>query len=361
MKILFRYIAGKFWPPFLFAFSIFSALFLIGDIFENIKTISTGTGTFALVLKYAAMRLPFYASSFLVPLSCLLASIYVITDLISSGEWTACLASGHRPMQIFAPVLACVLLVVVLAFANQELFVTGLKERSVELEQVQLKGKTDFNIDLVHNSTMKLPGNILLYAKTIDTASGIMSDINADEYNDDWTLKKQYIAETLSWENGHWIMHNGIERTFPDALTVSERPFETHTADFITIAKKDMQVDVNSAEDSNIATLIKKISFLTRSGLASHQERTNLHNKLAMPFLSVLMCMLAMPLVMVVGRKSKALNIISALIVAFAFWTLLNLMTTAGETGAINPIAAGWTSVWLCLGIVIFEYKKMRI
>ena len=107
MKILYRYIAKKFWGPFIFIILIFSLLIFLGDSLEKMRWINTYGTTLRLVLKYSFLTMPSWLIQVL-PVACLLSGLFVISDMISNGEWTACIAGGFTVRQIFKPLVLCI-------------------------------------------------------------------------------------------------------------------------------------------------------------------------------------------------------------------------------------------------------------
>ena len=104
MSRLFRYIAKKFWGPFFFAMGVFAALVVLGDTFEKLKTLSNGYSTLSAILTYSLLTFPSWLTT-IMPVACLLGAISVISEMVSSGEWTACVASGFSPDSCLNPSL----------------------------------------------------------------------------------------------------------------------------------------------------------------------------------------------------------------------------------------------------------------
>ncbi|MDR0645687.1 MAG: LptF/LptG family permease, partial [Elusimicrobiota bacterium] len=121
MSILSRYVAGKFWGPFIFIMCIFSALIFLGDSIEKMRWMTTYSAPFRMVLKYSLFTLPSWLIQIL-PVACLLSALLVISDMINAGEWTACLAGGFTVRQIFKPLIFCIRLASHSGFAVQEFF-----------------------------------------------------------------------------------------------------------------------------------------------------------------------------------------------------------------------------------------------
>ena len=123
------------------------------------------------------------------------------------------------------------------------------------------------------------------------------------------------------------------------------------------------EMAVGKAEDKllSIRSLTTKINFYRESGLAHYAAETTRQAKLATPFVTVIMCLLGMPFAISVRRKSKILNIIASLVIAFTFWWLLSMVTSMGQNGYINPYLAGWGPVLLFGAAVWGEFKWLKL
>ena len=90
-SLLFRYIARKFWVPFFFSMGVFATLVVLGDTFEKMKNLGNGSTTLGDVLSYSLVTFPNWLAT-IMPVACLLGAISVISEMVSNGEWTACVA-----------------------------------------------------------------------------------------------------------------------------------------------------------------------------------------------------------------------------------------------------------------------------
>ena len=111
----------------------------------------------------------------------------------------------------------------------------------------------------------------------------------------------------------------------------------------------------------SIRDLTKKINFHKQIGLSYYSAQTAKQSKLATPFVTVIMCLLGMPFAISSRRKSKIMNIIASMVIAFTFWWLISMATSIGENGYINPFIAGWGPVLIFSVVIFFEFKWMRL
>ena len=358
---LYRYIACKFWGPFFFALGIFTTLVVLGDIFEKMKNLSNGTTTVWDLLTYAAATFPNWLTT-IVPVACLLGAISVISEMVANGEWTACVAGGFAPKDLFKPIIVCILIVVAGTMLVQEFIVPGLNLKADEIYYTRIKPQENFNPHAETNVAIKISPEQMLFAKQVDAVRGVMNQVSLDTYNKQWEISTQIIAQEMRWDKQahHWMFKNGIERTFLSDMDTTEVSFEEKEAPFTTPPNKMV---VSKAEDKllSIRDLTTKVNFYRQSGLAHYTAETARQSKLATPFVTVIMCLLGMPFAISTRRKSKILNIIISFVIAFAFWWLISMFTSVGQNGYINPFVAGWGPVLFFAAAVWAEFKWLKL
>ncbi len=358
---LYYYIARKFWGPFFFALGIFTTLVVLGDIFEKMKNLSNGTTTVWDLLTYSACTFPNWLTT-IMPVACLLGAISVISEMVSNGEWTACVAGGFSPKQLFKPIIACILIVVVGTMLVQEFVVPSLNLKADEIYYTRVKPSASFNPHVENDVVIKISPYQMLFAKEVDISKGTMQRVSLDTYNNQWNISTQLIAQKMTWnpDEKHWVLQDGIERTFLSDMDTTEESFAQKIAPFTT-PPQDMAV--NKAEDKllSIRDLTTKINFYSQSGLSHYAAETNRQAKLATPFVTLVMCLLGMPFAISTRRKSKILNIIASLVIAFAFWWLISMVTSMGQNGYLNPYLAGWAPVLIFGAAVWVEFRWMKL
>ena len=127
------------------------------------------------------------------------------------------------------------------------------------------------------------------------------------------------------------------------------------------IRPEEMSIGRLDEDIMSIRDLTKRIRFHKRTGLASYSAETFRQAKLATPFVTLIMCLLGMPFAISTRRKSKILNIIASMVIAFTFWWLLSMCTSLGENGYLNPFLAGWGPVLVFGTVVFFEFKWLKL
>lgn len=359
--LLFGYIARKFWGPFFFAMGVFAALVVLGDTFEKMKNLGNGVTTLGDVLLYSLTTFPNWLTT-IMPVACLLGSISVISEMVSNGEWTACVAGGFAPRQLFKPIIACILGVCAVTMLMQEFIVPPLNIKADYIYYTRLKPHKDYNQYLENDVLIKFSPKQMLYAKTVDLTQGAMYHVSLDTYNDQWDIAEQIAAEKMSWnkDTQQWFFTKGVHRVFAGEMDTLEQPFDTLVSPLI-IRPNQMSVGRVDEDVMSIRELTKRIHFHKKTGISAYSAETQRQTKLATPFATLVMCLLGMPFAISTRRKSKILNIIASMVIAFTFWWIISMSTSVGQNGYINPFLAGWGPTLLFGVVVFFEFKWMKL
>ena len=359
--LIYRYIAKKFWGPFFFAMGVFTALVVLGDMFEKMKNLGNGTTTMWDIFSYAMLTFPNWLAT-IMPVACLLGAISVISEMVSNGEWTACVAGGFSPKQLFKPIVACILLVAGGTMLLQEFVVPPLNVKAKYVYYTRLKPHQNYNQFAENDVLIKISPAQMLYAKEVDLTKGVMTNVSVDTFNDSWDIANQIVANQLVWnpEEQSWLFSEGIRRTFVNDMETKEESFESEKAP-LTIHPDQMSIGRVAEDLMGIADLTKRIRFHKQTGISYYSAETMRQSKLATPVATIIMCLLGMPFAISTRRKSKIVNILTSMVIAFTFWWLISMCTSMGENGYINPFLAGWGPVLIFSVVVFFEFKWLRL
>ena len=230
------------------------------------------------------------------------------------------------------------------------------------LYRIRIKAEVNFNLNAESDVAMRIADNQMLFAKKVDLGQGVMEDVSLDIYDDLWNIASQFVAKRLVWDEDSqaWIFEKGTRRTFIDELDTEDEHFEQARSP-LELPPQDMSVNRTDNKLLSIRGLTKRIQFFKRSGLTTYAAETERQAKLASPFVTLIMCLLGMPFAISIRRKSKILNIIASIVIAFTFWWLISMVTSIGENGYINPFLAGWGPVLFFGAVVFFEFKWLKL
>ena len=357
--IIFKYIAAKFWGPFLFSLGVFAVLVFVADTFENMNVfVKSSTGFFA-VAKYLILTIPYWVLT-IMPAACLLGCLFVISDMISSGEWLASIASGYSIKQIFLPIILCVALVGFTNIFLQEFVSTAMFKKAEEIYQVDIKGKKDWSIGLHRNVILRLSKDKILTAQTLDVKHKIMNRVVLDILGEDGKIDYQLDVDKMVWNNEieSWFFVDGVKRTFDNLGGFTEEHFDEKPSK-ITFPPNTIAVTTLDPEFLTIRELLGKIKFLKVLGISNYKEKTYLYHKLVTPLAFIIICLLGMPFVVLVRKANKMVNVIIALVISFGFWWMMSVTLSMGEMGYMPPILSAFLPIILSSGLIYYEFKKL--
>lgn len=359
--LIYKYISKKFWGPFFFSLGVFATLVVLGDTFEKMKNLGNGVTTIWDILAYSTATFPNWITT-IMPVACLLGAISVISEMVSNGEWTACIAGGFSPRQLFKPIIMCILLVAAVTLLIQEFIVPPLNAKADYIYYTRLKPHPNYNQSLEQDVIIKISPAQMLFAKEVDLKQGAMNKVSVDTYNSQWEIAEQIVAEQMVWdkETESWLFVDGLRRTFTDATNTAEEKFTAAPAQ-VAIRPDQMSISRVDEDLMSVRDLTKRIRFHKQTGLSFYSAETMRQAKLATPFVTVLICLLGMPFAISTRRKSKILNIIASLVIAFSFWALISMFTSIGENGYVNPFVAGWGPVLFFSVVVFLEFKWLKL
>ena len=81
---------------------------------------------------------------------------------------------------------------------------------------------------------------------------------------------------------------------------------------------------------------------LRAGGLAVVKQQVALARKLAFPFVTLIMTLLAVPFASTIGRSGAMGGIGVGIALAISYWTLISVFAAIGAGGALPPALAAW-------------------
>jgi LPS export ABC transporter permease LptG/LPS export ABC transporter permease LptF len=137
-----------------------------------------------------------------------------------------------------------------------------------------------------------------------------------------------------------WGLDEGWNRTFDEngigdfeRYELWTRPLEPPDY-FVTEAREP--------ELMNFAQLRSYIAELRASGYNVLDHEVGLHRKIAFPFVTLVMTLIAVPFAVTTGRRGAMYGIGVGIVLALVYWVMLSVFAAFGQGGLIDPILAAW-------------------
>jgi lipopolysaccharide export system permease protein len=298
------------------------------------------------VLLEWALKMPDLAGKML-PVTCLLATLFTFNRLKSHNELIATLAAGFSYTRITALIGSCSLLMVILQFANLgflEPYANKVKRQEIKKSMVSegkyltrgavdggqfwFKSKDYFATFLTFDKKKSSLNQVRFYFFTSDgLASKVISAERADFVSDrTWNLINMHTLEDLT---GNQFPR--MNTSTSQSIVLQETP-----DDF-----KEFEADLTTLNWFNLSDFITKIS---QTGINTSEYRILLHQKIALSFSCLVFALIPLGTMYKPSRRSDSFgkNVALTLILTVAFWLLFSTALSYGQSGKIPSWLAAY-------------------
>src|SRR5205085_12539288 len=164
---------------------------------------------------------------------------------------------------------------------------------------------------------------------------------------DAWQLASQFFARHVPWSDGQWQAVSGWEQDFtgPTARwrAVPQRSLTLEAPDYF-------ETEQPLAEMMTVPQLKDFIDELSASGFNITPLSVELQKKIAFPFVTLVMTLLAVPFGMTTGKRGTLYGIGIGIVIALSYWFAVGAFAAVGKAGLLSPVLAGWAPNVLAAG-----------
>ena len=141
------------------------------------------------------------------------------------------------------------------------------------------------------------------------------------------------------WTGRGWQGQDGWHQEFDRSPArweaFQQRPLPLETPDYF-------ETEQPIAELMSVPQLKEHIDELSSSGFNIVPLSVDLQKKLAFPFVTFVMTLLAIPFGLTTGKRGTLYGIGIGIVLALSYWTLSSAFAAIGKAGLLDPILAGW-------------------
>jgi LPS export ABC transporter permease LptF/LPS export ABC transporter permease LptG len=350
--LLDEYVMRAYGTNFLLSLGTFALLYVVFTFFELMGDIVRNQTPFIIVGEYLINLLPFIVNA-VTPLCSLLAVLITFGALNRSSELTAMKATGISLYRVVAPILLLATLLAAALFAFDESYLPEANRRQEQL-RAEIKNKPA--------QTFLLPGRQFISGKTdkagdptrifyyqaFDTDRYVFDDLTVFEFDPvTFTLTRRIHAQTARWDStvGQWVFDNGWQRSFSGETIVpgSYQTFSVATFPEIREQPTYFKKEDKPSDEMSYGELDKYIADLRQSGFDTIKLQVQLANKLAVPAITLVMAILAVPFAVSMGKRGGLAGIATAIGVAIAYWVVAGVFSSMGNINTLPPMLAAWS------------------
>ena len=139
----------------------------------------------------------------------------------------------------------------------------------------------------------------------------------------------------------------------PRWMTFAERPLNLEPPNYF-------ETEHPVAEMMTVVQLRRHVNELSASGLNVAHLAVELQHKLAFPFVTLVMTLLAIPFGVSTGRRGALYAMGLGIILALSYWIVSSLFVALGKSGLLTPWLAAWSPNIIVLGASSFLFLTVK-
>jgi LPS export ABC transporter permease LptG/LPS export ABC transporter permease LptF len=354
--ILDRYVTSTYLRIAGLAFLGLLGLFYISAFLDKSEKIFKGDATVGLVLSFLLYSTPQFVY-FIIPLAVLMSVLVTFGLLARSSELTVMKACGISLYRIALPVVGLSMLGS-LALFGLEQRVLADANRKAEAADRQIRGLAPQNLNPLNRRwIVARDGSIYHYGYFDDARQTLTTMAMYTPAADGWRLDRMTYAGTAEYRNGTWTGLNGWTRDYATG-TVRFEPFERKA---LPIEPPEyFGTSMPEADLMTVNELRAHIAELSDSGMNVVPLAVELQRKLAFPFVTVVMSLLAVPFGVTTGRRGALYGIGIGIVLALSYWILLHVFLAIGGAGVLPPFLAGWSANIIVAGAAAYLFLNTK-
>jgi LPS export ABC transporter permease LptG/LPS export ABC transporter permease LptF len=338
LTILDRYVGRAFVSIAALAAGGLLGIFYIASFVDLSDKLFKGQATGRMLLEYFWFATPQFIY-YVIPLSVLVAALVTIGLLTKTSELTVMKACGVSLYRVSAPLLAAALGASAMLFILEE-HVLASANRKAEALNDRIRGRSPRTFNVLNRRWLAgRDGSIYHYA-FFDPERAELASLSIYEIDRRaWRLARHTFA-TRARHRGGWIGTEGWVASFdrgpvPRWDRFAERALPLEPPDYFRTEHPD-------AELMSFSELRHHVAELRASGFNAVPLAVALQRKLAFPFVTLIMTLIALPFGVTTGRRGAVYGIGLGIVLAIVYWLLLSAFGAVGSAGVLPPLLAAW-------------------
>jgi LPS export ABC transporter permease LptG len=354
-NILDRYISAIYLRAAGVSFAALLGIFYISTFIDKTDKLLKGQATGGMILQLLGYMTPQFIY-YVIPLSALLSVLVTFGLLSRSSELSVMKACGISLYRVAAPLLILSAVWSAVLYGLEQRIMARANERASTLDS-QIRGITRTSSPLSRRWIVARDGAIYHYDSFEPVSKSLLNLTVYRPAHDTWSLDSQLFAAHATYQDGQWIGLKGWEQNFAAKKggysAFPQRTLPLESPDYFETAPP-------LAEMMTVPQLRRYIAELSASGFNVVPLTIDLQKKLAFPFVTVVMTLLAIPFGMTTGKRGTLYGIGIGIVLALSYWIVGSAFAAIGKAGVLSPVMAGWAPNILAAGSAAYLLLTAR-
>jgi LPS export ABC transporter permease LptF/LPS export ABC transporter permease LptG len=369
-NLLDLYVARQYLSVFLVSFIALVGIFYIATLIDLADKLLGGVASTSVLIRYFYFATPQYVY-YIIPMAALVATLVTVGLLTKNSELIVMRACGISLYRSALPLLLFALIFSGVLFELQEQVLSESNREAQRLNAI-MRGYPIQMVGVLNRQWIIGKSGDIYWYQAFDPRRNQFRHLSIFHLADSgWQLDQlTYANEALlvhatgGEDSLTWQARTGWTRQFSTAsrhgaprLAVNYQPFTEKPISLESPAY--FKTDDPDADRMTYAELKNYIAELKASGYHVVPYQVSLQQKLAFPFVAIIMTLLAVPFAVTTGRSGAIYGIGVGLVLAIVYRTALSLFGALGSGGWIDPTLAAWSpnilfgaaAAWLLLTV----------
>lgn len=355
IKILDRYIIGKFLGTYIFAIFLILAITVMFDINEKLDSFLKAPLK-ATVFDYFMNFLPYFANQFS-PLFTFIAVIFFTSKLADNSEIIAMFSTGMSYRRFMRPYLISAAVIAFATYMLSAYVIPPANIKRIDFTNTYVKNK---KVEYGTNIQLQVSQGVVAYMGRYDNTTRTGYKFQLDSY-DGKTIKSRLTAQSIKWDTLYrWQVRDYMIRDFKGTREIITHGTRLDTT--ITIEPRDFLISKNDHETMTTPELSQYINRQRERGVANIKGfEIEYQRRFAMTAAAFILTIIGMSLSSRKVKGGMGINIGIGLVLSFSYILFMTVTSTFAVSGLTSPLVAMWIPNILYSIIAIVLYRRASI
>jgi LPS export ABC transporter permease LptG/LPS export ABC transporter permease LptF len=319
------------------------ALFYIASFFDLSQHLLKGRTSLGMILRFLWFATPQYIY-YGVPLAVLIGALVTIGSLTKNTELVVMKACGISLYRVAAPLLLLAILGSAVLLALEEGILAASNRRAHAINDA-IRGRLPTTTTLNRRWVAAANGNIYQYVH-FDSSRNELNGLEIYEFGKDrstlarrtYLSRAQFPGSREAKGRVMWQGTAGWQREFePKSRFVS---FQNYAVSLE--GPGYFSTERPNEEQMSYSQLREHVTALQAGGYDVVPYVVALHRKIAFPFVTLIMALIAVPFAVTTGKRGAMYGIGAGIVLAILYWTAISIFGAVGASGMMVPALAAW-------------------
>lgn len=360
--LLDRYIGAVYLRVFAVTFLGMLGLFYIGLFTDYSEYLFKNRVSGTTMLQFFAYSTPQYMY-YITALATLVGGLVTIGLFTRTSELTVLEACGVSLYRAGLPLVCFGVLWGFALFGMEQTFLAPANRQAEALRSL-IRSGVPRTFSVTSRQWMAGSDDRLYHYGRFDPATRRLDELQVYDFGAaGWNVTQRTYGRLVTWRDGAtWDASQGWTREFSDRNTVSN--FGLYATRELALEPPDYfgveEPEAAQAERLRLGQLQEHIAELRRAGYDTTALSVAWHRKVAFPFITVIMTLIAIPFGVTTGRKGTLFGIGLGIALAIAYWVMQSLFAAVGSAGILSPALAAWAPNILFAAVAVYLLLTAR-